>query len=384
VPLLVAVGGPAGFLPFLGKQAGLVAQYDAGAPRSGGGALGVMTRFIAHPWGTRWTSLPVLALAAAGIGSLVTSRRTGALPLAVLCSVDLAFGLLVMNPFDAVRYALPSLLGVAFAAAAGCDAVSRRIRVPFAVWPAAALLAAGFILYTEPLLAVRTTTDSPAMQAARWIERSVPKTAVLIVEAELAPHASYLLREYRRIPADPGLQKEPENRLLKPDFLVGDGESVWPGSTRFLWPESDAYGKLSRGHLRVVSLSPIPPGRWYVPVRGVYAFEPSIRQPLWRWMGPDAAIRLDAPGGRVSVALGLPEHAPVEAVTVNVGVDGGAAQTVTVPRGGRRTVDLPVAGADSVEVSFTSPVSFVPAEAGLGPDRRHLAVQLLGAERKAP
>ena len=35
-------------------------------------------------------------------------------------------------------------------------------------------------------------------------------------------------------------------------------------------------------------------------------------------------------------------------------------------------------------VAFKSPVSFVPAEAGLGPDRRRLAVQLLGAERKAP
>ena len=132
-------------------------------------------------------------------------------------------------------------------------------------------------------------------------------------------------------------------------------------------------------------MSPIPQDRWYVPLRGVYAFEPSIRQPLWRWMGPDAAIRLEAPGGRVSVALGLPAHAPVPAVTVTVAVDGTAVQAVTVPRGGRRTVDLPVrAGAESVEVSFTSPVSFVPAEAGLGPDRRRLAVQLLGAGRKAP
>ena len=211
VPLVVAVGGPAGFLPFLGRQAGLVAQYDAGAPRAGGWTLAVMTRFIAHPWGTRWTAIPVLALAAGGVVSLVAARRTGALPLAVLCTVDLAFGLLVMNPFDAVRYALPSLLGVAFAAAAGCDALARRARMPFAAWPAAALLATGFILYTEPLLAVRTTTDSPPVQAARWIERSVPKSAVLIVEAELAPHASYLLREYRRIPADPGLQRTRES-----------------------------------------------------------------------------------------------------------------------------------------------------------------------------
>jgi hypothetical protein len=387
VPLVLAVGGPAGFLPFLGKQAGLVAQYDASAPRAGGGALQVVTRFLAHPWGTRWTSFPVLALAAAGTVALAATRRTGALPLAVLCIADLAFGLLVMNPFDAVRYALPSLLGVAFAAAVGCDALARRSRrpwMPFAVWPAAALLAAGFIVYAEPFLAVRTTTDSPPVQAARWIDRSLPKTAVLVVEAELAPHASYLLRKYLRIPADPGLQRESENRLVRPDFLLGDGESHWPGTMRFLWPASDAYGKLSRGHLRIVCLSPIPPDRWYVPLRGVYAFEPSIRQPVWRWMGPDAAIRLSSPGSRVSVTLGLPGHAPVAAVTVTVAVDGGGAEAVTVPRGERRTVDLPVRAGEPVEVSFRSPVSFVPAEAGLGPDRRRLAVQLLGAERKAP
>jgi len=387
VPLVVAVGGPAGLLPFLGKQAGLVAQYDTGVPRAGGGAFQVVTRFLAHPWGTRWTSFPVLALAAAGTVALAAARRIGALPLAVLCAADLVFGLVVMNPFDAVRYALPSLLGVAFAAAVGCDALARRSRrpwMPFAVWPAAALLATGFILYTEPFLAVRATTDSPPVQAARWIDRSLPKTAVLIVEAELAPHASYLLREYLRISADPGLQREPENRLVRPDFLLGDGDSVWPGTMRFLWPESDAYGKLSRGHLRVVSVSPIPPDRWYVPLRGVYAFEPSLRQPLWRWLGPDAAIRLSSPGSRVAVTLGLPGHAPVSAVTVIVGVDGGAAETVTIPRGERRTVDLPVRAGEPVEVSFRSPVSFVPAEAGLGPDRRRLAVQLLGAERKAP
>jgi hypothetical protein len=385
IPLVLAVGGPAGLLPFLGKQAGLVAEYDTSPARSGGGAAWVAVRFLAHPWGPRWTSLPVLALAAAGTVSLAISRRIGALPLAVLCGVDLAFALAVMNPMDAVRYALPSLIGVAFAAAVGCEALARRTRVPFAVWPAAALLCAGFIVYTEPFLAVRTTTDSPPVQAARWIERSVPKGAALIVEAELDPHASYLLRKHLRIPADPGLLREAENRLVQPGFLLGDGESAWPGTVKFLWPESDAYGKLSRGHLRVVCVSPIPADRWYVPVRGVNAFEPSIRQPVWRWMGPDAAVRLDAPGSGLSVTLGLPGHAPLAEVPVTVAVDGAAARIVTVKRGERRTVVLSLpASPASAEITFKSPVSFVPAEAGLGPDRRRLAVQLLGVERLVP
>lgn len=385
VPLMVAVKGPAGLLRFLGKQAGLVAQYDASVPRAGGRAAWVAVRFIAHPWGMRWTSVPVLALAAAGTVTLVAGRRWRALPLIVLCAVYLGFGLLVMNPFDAVRYALPSLLGVAFAAAVGCEVLARRARVPLAVWPAAALLVAGCLVYTEPLLAVRTTTASPPVQAARWIERSVPLDAVLMVEADLSPHAAYLLREYERIPADPALQMRARQRLTRPDFLLGDGESVWPGAVKFLWPESDPYGKLSRGHFRVVSVSPIPPDRWYAPMRGVYAYEPSIRQPMWRWLGPNAAIGLEIRGsGRVALTLGLPNHAPLASVPVTVAVDGTTVGSVQVPRGESRTITVPLsAGADFAVISFRSTASFVPAETGLGPDMRRLAVQLQKVEREA-
>jgi hypothetical protein len=382
VPLVVAVGGPSGFLPFLSKQAGLVAQYDASTPRAWGGAAWVAVRFLAHPWGMRWTSLPVLALAGTGVVSLAAGRQVRALPLAVLCAVDLAFGMIVMNPFDAVRYALPSLMGVAFAAAVGCDALARRARAPWAVWPAAVLLAAGFVVYTWPLLAVRTSTDSPPVQAAHWIERSVPLQSVLIVDTELAPHASYLLRQYLRIPSDPALQKEPEHRLTRPDVLLGDGESTWPGTVRFLWPESDACGKLTRGHFRVISVSPIPPDRWYVPVRGVYAYEPSIRQPLWRWLAPEAAIRFR--GRRVTVRLGLPGHAPLESVAVTVAVDGAPVATVDVPRGGNRRVDVPLPGDREAEIAFRSAKSFVPAEEGMGPDYRRLSVQLQAVEPQAP
>lgn len=386
IPLMIAAGGPAGLFSFLGKQAGLVAHYDASVPRAeGSGAARITLRFLAHPWGTRWTSLPVLALAGLGTVALVAGGRLRALPLAVLCGVNLLLGVLVMNPFDAVRYALPSLLGVAFAAAVGMHIAAKRARAPAAVWPAAALLAAGFIVYTAPLLRTRTTIDSPPVQAARWIERSVPLSKVLIVEAELAPHASYLLRQYLRIPADPALQIEAEHRLTRPDFILGDGESSWPGAATFSWPDSDAYGKLSRGHLRVVSVSPIPPARWYTPVRGVFAFEPSIRQPLWRWLGPEAAVRLERsaePARLAIVTLGLPSHAPLESVSVTITVNVTPLAVVRVPRAGRQVIILPLPPGDAAEVSFRSSDSFVPVAAGLGPDTRRLSVQLLGLERR--
>jgi dolichyl-phosphate-mannose-protein mannosyltransferase len=393
VPLVAAVGGPGGLFPFLGKQAGAVARFDANAPRAGHAATWVATRFLAHPWGTRWTSLPVLALAAVGVFALVARRRLGALPLAVLCGVDLAFALAVMNPSDAVRYALPSLLGVAFAAAVGAAALARRVRVPAAVWPAVALCAAGFVAYTEPLLAARVAADSPPVQATRWLERSAPRNAVLLIDKELAPHASYLLPDFVRVPADPGLEAAGRWRPETPVFLLGNAASGWPGAVTFRWRGSDAYGKLTRGQYRVVSVSPIPPARRYAALRGVGAYEPDICEPAYRWLGPEAAIRLGAPrlpgapaspSGTVAVTLGLPRHAPLPEVPVTVAVQGEAPFLVSVPRGGRRTLVLPLpAGMERAEVSFSSRSSFVPAEAGLGPDSRRLAVQLLGVERHA-
>jgi 4-amino-4-deoxy-L-arabinose transferase-like glycosyltransferase len=391
VPLVLAVGGPAGLVPFLAKQAGFVARYDAGTMRAGTRASWVGARFLAHPWGTRWTSLPVLGLAALGALALAAARRLDVLPLAVLCAVNLAVALAVMNPVDAVRYALPSLFGVSFAAAVGAEALARRGRVPAAVWPAVALFAAGFVVYTEPLLAARTTADSPPVQAARWIERSLPRSAALLVDKELAPHTSYLLRDFGQVPVDPDLRAAAEQQPGRPVFLLGDGESGWPGTRAFRWPASDAYGKLTRGRYRVVSVSPIPAGRQVAALRGVGPYEPGPCEPTWRWLGPDAALRLVASpahsANTVEITLGLPPRAPLPEVPIRVAVNGAASRLVSVPRGGRQTVVLPVspwAGARAAEVTFESPVSFVPAEMGLGSDRRHLAVQLLRIERHTP
>src|SRR5436309_12166862 len=74
VPLVVAAGGPRGFLAYEMKQAAYVAVHDADASRNGG-AVSLLSRFVAHPWGPKWLALPVLALAVAGPVALV--RRPG-------------------------------------------------------------------------------------------------------------------------------------------------------------------------------------------------------------------------------------------------------------------------------------------------------------------
>jgi hypothetical protein len=381
VPLVVAVGGPAGLLPFLTKQAGLVAAYDAAQPRAGMSWKAVGLRFLAHPWGNRWLSLPILLLAGLGILTVRQYPRYRAvLPLAVLTAVELTFSLAVMNPRDAVRYALPGMLGIAFAAGAGAEALARRLRrLRITALLLAGLFAAGAVLYTWPLLSVRTRTESPPVQAIRWAQANLPLDTVFLVDKELGAHVAYLLPR-SRAPFDEGFAGRPD----LPVWLIAEGETGLPGARTFRWPESDAYGKLTRDLYRVTSLSPIPPGRRYRVERGVFGYEPTAREAAWRWLAPEAAVRLVPAGAReLTLSLAVPTVAPLASNRVAITVAGAPAAEVEIPRGERRTVTMPLpASMESmdmaeVEVVFRSAASFVPS----GTPRR-LAVQLVGLEMK--
>ncbi|HVG06199.1 MAG TPA: glycosyltransferase family 39 protein [Thermoanaerobaculia bacterium] len=381
VPLLVAIGGPSAFVPFLSKQAAFVVQYDTNASRAGMSWVGVAKRFLAHPWGDRWLSFPVLALAGAGAAVAVARRFRTALPLAVLTGIELTFALSVMNAQDAVRYALPGMLGIAFAAGVGAEFFARRVRMPAAAYVLAGLLAAGSVHYTQPLLAARSRTPSPPVQAALWARKNLSPYTAYLVEPGMAAYADYFFPKSERVLIDEGLERFAGKRG-KPVYLLGDGESAWPGAQTFRWPESDAYGKLSRGGLyRVVSLSPIYPGRRYRVARGVYGYEPSAREARWRWLGPDAAMGVFPAGAaRAALTVALPGSVPWPSNRVTVTVGGVPAVELEVPRGGRKTVNLPLPPGKEVEITFRSAASFVPAETGSGPDTRRLSVQLLDLE----
>jgi hypothetical protein len=284
-----------------------------------------------------------------------------------------------MSPADGVRYALPSLIGVAFLAALGCQTLANQVRVPSGAWLPVALLTAGFVVYTAPFLRARATTLSPPAQAARWAERSLPDGAVLLIEKELAAHGTQLLHSFRRTTTKAGLDRF-ARFTDTPVYLVGDGASQWLGARTFEWPPSDAYGKLTRNLYRVVSISPIPPGRRYRAVRGVYDFEPSLRDPRWRWLEPDAAIRLFPVKARaVRLKLGLPANVPFAAAQVRISAPG-TETALEIPRGEARTVLLPLPDTSVFEIGLQSDPSFIPADSGINADARHVAVQLLSVE----
>ena len=374
IPDVEASGGPIHLIKLVRRQARLVAAVDAGLARGALGAGSLVARFVAHPWGPKELSMPVLLLAIGGIVELVRRRRIAALPLLVLAAVDLAFALRVMDPADAVRYALPSLLAVSFLAVVGLYALAGLVRLRALAPLGAAALVAGFVVYTYPILEERSTLPSPPVQAARWAATHLPPNAQVLVAPPLVPHAAQLLGGRSFSEADPGLSP-PGSTEGRPAFLLADGPGGWPGAVTFRWPGSEGWGKLTRGYYRVVSWNPLPACR-FAAESGVYGWEPG-----WRWLAQDATLRVFTGGARrFAVELGLPPTSPVAEVLVDVRAADGPAVQVRALRGRRRHGWLDVAAAPTVDIHLHADRAFVPAAGGLGTDRRRLAVQLLGCE----
>ncbi len=378
VPLLMATGGSHGFLIYQSKQASYVAAHDATASRKGCPPHLLRKRFVTHPWGRKATAFPVLVLGLVGIADLVRRRRAAALPLGVLTVGQVAVCLLIMDPADAVRYALPSVLGVAFVAAVGAQVLARLARVPAAAWLAPVLVVAVSILYAWPVLAVRSRTISPPISAIRWVERNVPPKSVILVGEDMAPHADYLLKGFDLNFIEEGFHHA-ARRPGAQAWLLAEGESRWPGAVTFRWPASDAYHKLTRDHYRVVSLSPIPLEHRFQSVRGIYSWEPSLLDARWRWLSDDALLRIFPRKAvkAVVLRLGLDPAAPFPANSVTVSINGAPGKTVEVARGTGQGVEIPIPTNRPVEIAIRSAHAWVPG----GRDSRRLAVQLLAVER---
>ena len=386
VPLVLATRGFTGFLVYQSRQAAYVAGHDATLSRGGSPILSVAKRFVTHPWGRKEMAFPVLALAAAGSMALFRQRRSAALPLAVLAVFQLAVCLLIMDPADAVRYALPSMLGIAFSAAVGAQALARLVRAPAAARLVpilvTLLIVAASIAYAWPVLAVRSRTLSPTISAVRWARRNVPAKSVILAGEDVAPQADLLLKEgfdLKRI--EDGFH----HAACRPDaqaWIFAEGESRWPGAVTFRWPDSDPYHKLTRDHYRVISLSPVSLDHRFKSVRGVYGWEPTLLDARWRWLDADAAIRI-FPRTKiraVAVKLGVDLSAPFPVNTVTLSINGAPARTVEIARGTWQSVELPLPTHRMVEIGIRSARSFVVLKDGAP---RRSAVQLLAVERIA-
>jgi hypothetical protein len=167
------------------------------------------------------------------------------------------------------------------------------------------------------------------------------------------------------------------NRPDVPLVLFGDGGS---SGLNFSWPDSDAYGKLTRNHYRVVTLQPIPPTERFLPVSGVYQLERTVAGDSWMWLARDAVIRLPSPHlPNVSLTFRLSPDTPYESLRV---------LCASVVKGshhrGTESTEITVTRQPSTvtmtanhEIQIHSDQAFAPATVLHNQDPRIIAVQLI-------
>jgi hypothetical protein len=375
MPLAAAVGGLEELVKFETGQGKYLAAHDAAQSRSGWTPPMLALRFVAHPWGVKVASFPILLAAVAGAILAFRERRMLLAPAAVAAAGYLGFALWTMDPADGVRYAMPVTLTTSLFAAIGAIYAARRMSIPPFVLPA--LFAAASLVYVSSLIAQRRSTISPPVAAAMYARKQFPRGAVATYELPLWPHATYYLRDFtpRRFDGAMDLYFE---RPDVPMFLYADGGSLLPGAVTFAWAPSDAYSKLTRNHYRVASIIPLPPETRFRAIRGIYGWEREPAGLAWRWIAEEAELQLPkGPSRKVYLELGLPADSAIASNEVTIAVDGQTAGTWRVDRGGVTAIGIDVTGGPIIRL--TPKTTFVPAQIGgsLSRDPRTLSVKLL-------
>jgi len=379
LPLLEATGGWDGFVLYQTKQVAYFATHDAAMSRGTFTSAQIALRFLIHPWGSKYLTLPLLILIALGAVRFVRSWRP-LLPLIAFTAVQIVFELGSMDPADAARYSLPIMIAFALAAAFGLAQIARSAHVPFVPIAGALLFALGSAVYVGGILMPRMTGPSPPAAAAQYVKSTFPPNTIVLFDHSMRPAVESLLPQFQALPVETGLNRYYDQTEI-PLVLLADGGSHDPDARTFSWPESDAYGKLTRNHYRVVTADAVTKAERYAPVEGVYALERTIAGEEWRWLSPHAAIALPRGFNTVTVTLGLSHDAPFDNNPTMVLVNGRPEATINVKREpSSATVDLiPLL---PPEIEFRSARSFRPADALKNQDPRTLAVELVRVEQK--
>ncbi|MDQ6801313.1 MAG: hypothetical protein M3041_10790 [Acidobacteriota bacterium] len=376
MPLMDAAGGWAKLMLWESRQASYVATHDAAMSRGASTTNVILSDFVAHPWGPKWIALPLIVVALFGVYVLARKPKRPLIPLAIFTILQFIFAIYVMDPADGARYSLPHMIAIALLVAAGLDVIRRSTQLRAAPWIAVAVLATASLAYTWPIVGTRRAVPSPPAAAAAYANVHFAPNTVIAYELSLRPHAEHLMSRFPSVVVEKALAAF-YNRPDVPLVVFGDGGS---SATNFAWPDSDAYGKLTRNHYRVVSLEPIPPGERFLPVSGVYQLERTVAGDAWRWLARDAVILLpSAHLPRVTLTFRLSPDTPYEKLRVLCAsvVKGShhrdtESREITVTKE-KSTVTMSAGD----EIAIHADQSFAPATVLHNQDPRILAVQLI-------
>jgi hypothetical protein len=380
LPLVDAAGGFEATRLYESKQAQYVAAHDATISRGGRSMVQLAVRFLFHPWGTKYVTLPLFACVFLGIAGFARLLRRDKLlstlwPLVIFTIVQFIFELGWMDPADAARYSLPIMILIALLAALGLNVIGHSVKIAAMPVIVTVLFAIATLAYVWPLVGSRAKVASPPAAAAAFANANLPLHSVIAYDVSLKPHAEYLLSRFRVVPIEKAIA-ELYDRPDVPLFLIANGASSASGAHVFTWPASDAYEKLTRDLYRTVSLVPKPPRERYLAIRGAYPMEWTAEGDEWRWLAPDATIRLPrAHGTEVALTLRFSSDVPYETNAVQISING---RDVAVVNVGKQPIVAKVAlpPEPQIDIRLRSAHSFSPGSLLHNADPRTLAVQL--------
>src|SRR5258706_33895 len=184
LPLADAAGGFGALRLYETKQMQYVAAHDASVSRGGMSMAQLAVRFVLHPWGSKYVTLPLFACVIFGMAAFVRFLRrdrwrSTILPLVVFSCIQLIFELGWMDPADRARYSLPIMILVALVAALGFGVLRQSLKFAAAPWAATAILAAATLAYVRPLVGARTKVPSPPAAAAAYANANLPPNSVI-------------------------------------------------------------------------------------------------------------------------------------------------------------------------------------------------------------
>jgi hypothetical protein len=388
LPLADAAGGLEALRVYEAKQAHYVALHDASMSRGALSMAGVAGHFVLHPWGSKYVTLPLFACALLGIAAfariLLRDRwRSTLLPFAVFVAVQFAFELGWMDPADAARYSLPIMILIALLASLGLGAIRRSAKFAAAPQGITAVLIIATFVYAWPIIGQRTKVASPPAAAAAYANANLPANSVIGYDIALKPHAEYLLSRFRVLPMEKAIAAFYDHPEV-PLYFFANGASTDKEAHVFAWPASDAYGKLTRNVYRQVTLISEPPPKRYLPLSGAYPMEWTAEEGEWRWLAPDATIRLPRKrGSEASLTLRFSADAPFETNTVRISVNGRDAAVVNAGNA-PSVAKIALPDDPQIDVRFQSVRSFSPGVLLHNQDPRTLAVQLTNVVTSVP
>lgn len=291
----------------------------------------------------------------------------------------------LLNPSGISRLSLAYIACNVLLAADGMDVVASffasrvralpRERLAAAVQGIFAAVVIGrSVVWVWPGLREVRRTDSPPVQAMRWIRQNVPRSGKIYMLGGLEPFTAYFLPDYRIVPVpddfDPSKAPSETNA-----YVVSDHPSALAQAIKFRRPRKHLWALFNR---RYFEASVVPITGWIKFGAGWYGDEEGAEGEWWRWMGKESHTLLGPLGRRAM--LGFVATFPLDAEpapTVTIAFDGNVVDRFA-PK--RRDVERSyivqsrIGAPDELVISVDQAVN--PARMHHGDDARDLGLQL--------